>query len=113
MGKNHVQPQTVYNYETVLKAGGRGNAGMVRAAGEFMAAKEERPFFLLVGFHEPHRAKVGFGNDAKVAAMKIQHCPPGTASEKPSANDAFPIAGGPLVQSDRVAPVELRHPPKT
>jgi N-sulfoglucosamine sulfohydrolase len=78
VGKNHVQPQTVYNYETVLKAGGRGNAGMARAAGEFMAATDERPFFLLVGFHEPHRAKVGFGNDAKFAAKPTRAYDPAT-----------------------------------
>ena len=68
VGKNHVGPQTVYNYESVLKPGGRGNAGIVQVAGEFMATKDERPFFLLIGFHEPHRAKVGFGNEAKNAA---------------------------------------------
>lgn len=80
VGKNHVGPQTVYNYETVLKPGGRG---MVRAAGEFMAAKDERPFFLLVGFHEPHRAKVGFGNDAKNAAKPTRTYDPATTKVPP------------------------------
>jgi N-sulfoglucosamine sulfohydrolase len=83
VGKNHVGPQSVYNYESVLKPGGRGNAGIVHVAGEFMAAKDERPFFLLVGFHEPHRAKVGFGNDAKVTARPTRTYDPGTLKVPP------------------------------
>jgi N-sulfoglucosamine sulfohydrolase len=83
VGKNHVGPQSVYNYETVLKPGGRGNAGMVRVAGEFMTTKDERPFFLLVGFHEPHRAKVGFGNEAKNAAKPTRTYDPATLKVPP------------------------------
>ncbi|HEV2295311.1 MAG TPA: sulfatase [Tepidisphaeraceae bacterium] len=73
VGKNHVRPQSVYDYESVLEVKpARSHHAMMRAAGGFMGALDERPFFLVVGFTEPHRAKAGFGNDAKLAAKPMR-----------------------------------------
>lgn len=84
VGKNHVQPESVYNYQSVLKPKRPGGiAGMARAAGEFMAAQDERPFFLLFGFHEPHRAKMGFGNEAKLAAKPTRAYEPADVKVPP------------------------------
>ncbi|MGB7160640.1 MAG: sulfatase [Tepidisphaeraceae bacterium] len=69
VGKNHVTPETVYNYAATLKPQPpRSVTGMSVAAGDFLAGRDERPFFLVVGFTEPHRAKVGFGNDTNAAS---------------------------------------------
>jgi N-sulfoglucosamine sulfohydrolase len=84
IGKNHVQPESVYNYGTVLQPKPpRNHAAWAEAAGQFMSAKDERPFFLLVGFHEPHRAKAGFGNDAKVAAKPTRPYDPANVKLPP------------------------------
>src|SRR5687768_10506929 len=88
IGKNHVQPESAYPYQTVLKSAGgnRGVVGMARNAGEFMAA-DERPFFLLVGFADPHRDKTGFGNDGKYAAVKPVKYDPATVRVPPHLPD--------------------------
>jgi N-sulfoglucosamine sulfohydrolase len=78
VGKNHVNPASVYNYQVELKPQGkpRNVAAVARAAGEFMSAKDERPFFLLVGFHDPHRAGKSFANDAQyVGVPAVHHAP--------------------------------------
>ena len=63
--KVHVGPTSVYDWEAVITKGtGRDNVAIARHAKEFIAQRKDRPFFLTVGFVYPHRAAVGFGNEA-------------------------------------------------
>ncbi len=66
IGKIHVGPQSVYNFNVEITKGLGGNrdvAAMARAARDFLGRRGERPFFLICGFADPHRAKQGFGNE--------------------------------------------------
>jgi len=84
IGKNHMLPQSVYNFEmepTPDQA--RGVVAKTRAAGEWMSAKDDRPFFLVLGFNEPHRTKGGFGNDAKTALAPTRVYAPAAARVPP------------------------------
>jgi N-sulfoglucosamine sulfohydrolase len=66
VGKLHVQPQTVYPFH--VEAPGRNVVQIAEQVKTFLAGRDGKPFFLHVGFAEPHRAGKGFGNDAKLAA---------------------------------------------
>ncbi len=61
IGKYHVAPQTVYEFETWLKGDGRNAVAMADNCSEFITSKEDdRPFFLYFGTADPHR---GGGKD--------------------------------------------------
>ena len=61
IGKYHVAPETVYEFETYLKGNGRNAVQMAEASREFLTDKEdERPFFLYFATSDPHR---GGGKD--------------------------------------------------
>jgi len=65
IGKLHVNPLSEFPWD--LKAegvagGGRNGAEMARRAKEFIQADPARPFYLHVGFTDPHRAQQGFAN---------------------------------------------------
>jgi N-sulfoglucosamine sulfohydrolase len=63
--KVHVTPTSVYDWEAVVTKGtGRDNVAIARHAKDFFLQRKDRPFFLTVGFVDPHRAAVGFGNEA-------------------------------------------------
>jgi N-sulfoglucosamine sulfohydrolase len=66
VGKLHVQPQAVYPFH--VEAPGRNVVQIAEQVRLFLTGREGKPFFLHVGFAEPHRAAQGFGNDAKQAA---------------------------------------------
>jgi N-sulfoglucosamine sulfohydrolase len=63
IGKFHLAPETVFNFGTVLSAGaandnasiGRSPVEMVRQCRDFIGAAEDQPFFLYLGFDDPHR----------------------------------------------------------
>ena len=66
IGKIHVGPQSVYNFHAEITKGLGGNrdvTAMAKAAREFIGQSDKRPFFLVYGFADPHRAKEGFGNE--------------------------------------------------
>jgi len=67
VGKHHVNPPQAFAFDETLKPapGPGGVDGLAGAARKFIAAPSDKPFFLLVGYHWPHRAKVGFGNSGK------------------------------------------------
>ena len=59
VGKLHVKPLALLDYDAWLlpeQAGNRDVAAMGHAAGHWMRAQGERPFFLTVGYSDPHRA---------------------------------------------------------
>ena len=65
VGKKHVRPDSALPYDAELvpeRPGVRDVAAMATAAGEFMRAQSAKPFFITVGFSDPHRAEENFGN---------------------------------------------------
>ncbi len=55
IGKYHVAPEEVYKFETVLKGPTRNGVQMAENCREFLAAEDERPFFLYFCTSDPHR----------------------------------------------------------
>ncbi len=65
VGKKHVRPDSALPYDAELvpeKPGIRDVAAIAAEAGKFMRAQRGKPFFITVGFSDPHRAEVNFGN---------------------------------------------------
>ena len=60
IGKYHVAPQTVYEFDTFLKASGRNAVAMADAVADVIKSKDERPFFIYFATSDPHR---GGGED--------------------------------------------------
>jgi N-sulfoglucosamine sulfohydrolase len=66
IGKVHVLPASVYPFEATISQGLRGNRDVValaKAAREFITQSRNRPFFLVMGYGDPHRAGKGFANE--------------------------------------------------
>ena len=55
IGKHHVAPVAAFAFETVLPGAGRNVVAMAERTREFLAADDERPFFLYFATHDPHR----------------------------------------------------------
>ena len=59
VGKKHVEPTAVYPFDVEIAgktlAGNRDVAAMAKAAAEFLQGSAGRPFFLVMGFSDPHR----------------------------------------------------------
>lgn len=73
IGKVHVQPEECYRFEDYLNDGTQGARNTVRMAelaAEFLARKDERPFFLYFCPTDPHRARVGFANEAQYPGVE-------------------------------------------
>jgi N-sulfoglucosamine sulfohydrolase len=69
IAKLHVQPKEVYPFDEEIAANGRNVVQIAEKAKDFIQRSGEKPFFLLVGFTDPHRAgAVGFGNEIKLPA---------------------------------------------
>jgi N-sulfoglucosamine sulfohydrolase len=60
IAKLHVQPPEVYPGDVEVKNNGRNGAVIAAEAKKFIEQSGDKPFFLLVGFTDPHRAKRGF-----------------------------------------------------
>ena len=61
IGKYHVAPESVYEYETYMKGNGRNAVAMAETAKAFITdASDDRPFFLYFATSDPHR---GGGQD--------------------------------------------------
>ncbi len=65
IGKKHVEPASVYPFEYEPRVNSRSVYDMADRAGEFFSENSERPFYLHVGFSDPHRSRGGFGNENK------------------------------------------------
>ncbi len=74
IGKLHVGPPESFGFDFVAPARGLGGNRnvyqMAKMAGEFFNQNREKPFFLLVGFADPHRAAKGFANDQEYPGIK-------------------------------------------
>ncbi|MDO7841824.1 sulfatase family protein [Sphingomonas immobilis] len=64
-GKKHVGPDAAFPYEAELvpeRSGIRDVHELSVAAASFIRASDDRPFFVTVGYSDPHRAAGGYGN---------------------------------------------------
>jgi len=65
VGKKHIRPDEALPYDAELvpeRPGVRDVAAMAAATGRFMPTQATKPFFITVGFSDPHRAEENFGN---------------------------------------------------
>lgn len=66
VGKKHVGPDSAFPYEEELvpeRSGIRDVRELAIAAASFIRATDDRPFFVTIGYSDPHRAAVDYGND--------------------------------------------------
>jgi N-sulfoglucosamine sulfohydrolase len=68
IAKLHVQPKEVFPFGVEIPGNGRNPVQIAEQAKRFVAECGDKPFFLLVGFTDPHRAAKGFANDGKYPA---------------------------------------------
>jgi N-sulfoglucosamine sulfohydrolase len=83
IGKIHVQPHSVYPFDVELTkdiGGNRSVAEMAGQARQFFHDSGDKPFALVVGFSDPHRAAKGFANDAKYRGVKEIAYEPGNVT---------------------------------
>jgi N-sulfoglucosamine sulfohydrolase len=65
IGKKHILPESALPFDEELapeRPGNRDVAFMVGEARKFIARSASKPFLLVVGFSDPHRAEQNFGN---------------------------------------------------
>jgi N-sulfoglucosamine sulfohydrolase len=70
IGKKHVLPDEKYSTDFEPAVNARDVTRMAELAGEFFRSAGDKPFFLVVGFADPHRAAKGFGNDGRFRGTK-------------------------------------------
>lgn len=73
VGKKHVGPDSAFPYEAELvpeRSGIRDVRELAIAATSFIRASDDRPFFVTVGYSDPHRAPVNFGNNREWPGVK-------------------------------------------
>ncbi|MEA3180880.1 MAG: N-sulfoglucosamine sulfohydrolase [Gammaproteobacteria bacterium] len=79
VGKKHIRPEKALSYDAELvpeKPGVRDVAALAAAAGQFIRAQAAKPFFITVGFSDPHRADENFGNTRSWPKVpRIQYAP--------------------------------------
>jgi N-sulfoglucosamine sulfohydrolase len=75
VGKKHVKPDALLPYDAWLapeQPGIRDVAFMAHEAGRWIKGKSDAPFFLTVGYSDPHRDAVNFGNTRDWPEVKRQ-----------------------------------------
>lgn len=73
IGKEHVLPRSVFPWDHVegqVPAGARDVAALAERARAFLEQKKDQPFFLVIGYTDPHRAARGFANDREYGRVK-------------------------------------------
>src|SRR5438045_3717309 len=70
IGKTHVVPREVYDWDEEVRASGRNGAQMAEQAEKFIASCGERPFCLVMGYTDPHRAGKGFANGPRYPGLE-------------------------------------------
>lgn len=73
VGKKHILPESALPFDAELapeKPGIRDVAFMAEEARKFMAANASKPFLLIVGYSDPHRAAENFGNTQAWPSIK-------------------------------------------
>ncbi len=73
VGKLHVGPAEQVPFDVMVTGneimGGRDVQTMAVKAGEFFRQDATAPFFLLIGYTDPHRIRDGFGNDKEYPGL--------------------------------------------
>lgn len=94
IGKYHLAPDSVYRFDTELKADPRNTVEMAVACEDFIRSEDESPFFLYFCTDDPHRG----------APFK---------GETPDAPNSFgnKVGGYPGVQTKRYRPEDVIVPP--
>ena len=62
IGKLHVNPLSTFPWELNAEGGNRAVQGMAQKARQFIQQAGNRPWYLHVGYGDPHRAEQGFAN---------------------------------------------------
>lgn len=62
LAKIHVLPDSSFDFDLKL-GGGRNIRTLAKNAAAFLRKRDDKPFFLVCGFVDPHRARVGYGNE--------------------------------------------------
>ncbi len=76
IGKKHVEPESVYPFEHEPQVNPRSPADLAASARAFLAENADRPFYLHVGFSDPHRAGQGFANEGEWPGVpEIEYAP--------------------------------------
>lgn len=73
VGKKHVKPDALLPYDAWLapeRPGIRDVAFMAHEAGRWIKAQSDTPFFLTMGYSDPHRDSVNFGNTREWPEVK-------------------------------------------
>ena len=73
IGKVHVQPEEVYQFDHYLNEGtfgGRHTLNMAENARKFIEQVDSRPFFLYFCTPDPHRSGRGFGNERSYPGLE-------------------------------------------
>ena len=79
VGKKHVKPDALLPYDAWLvpeQPGIRDVAVMAHEAGRWIKAQSGTPFFLTVGYSDPHRDSVNFGNTREWPEVKREFYSP-------------------------------------
>ncbi|HYZ47861.1 MAG TPA: sulfatase [Sphingomonas sp.] len=79
VGKKHVRPDSAFPYESELepeRSGIRDVKALSDAAIRFITANRDRPFFVTIGYSDPHRAAVDYGNDRRWPGVAEVHYEP-------------------------------------
>ena len=74
IGKLHVAPEEQLPFDYAVQSGeimgNRDVKTMADKAGEFFSQTKNAPFFLLIGYSDPHRSSKGFGNDRQYPGVE-------------------------------------------
>ncbi len=94
VGKKHIVPDSSFAFDAELapeQPGNRDVAFMAAEAGRFMAADAKQPFFLVVGYSDPHRAPQNFGNTQDWPRVPRQRYEPSQVIVPPHLPDASTV----------------------
>lgn len=70
VGKFHVNPPAAFAWDLQKESEGRNVSAMAASAKGFIEAAGDRPWYLHVGFSDPHRAAKGFANERSYPGVK-------------------------------------------
>ncbi len=84
IGKFHVNPAPIYPFDYVVpghKVGSnRSVAEIAEYAKQFFEQNNDRPFYLHVGYSDPHRSRENFGNERDYPGVEEVHYSPSDVS---------------------------------
>ncbi len=69
IGKKHVAPESVYPFDYEPEVDMRNGIDLASKARHFLHQNSTNPFYLHVGFTDPHRSSKGFGNECSYAGV--------------------------------------------